>query len=138
MKTLKTIFILALVASAFAACTPDFDKVLVDETGVWKVDKTTYEEFDNDVLIDSTREETLNDGTFTFNEDMTGLGIDAANDSSEFTWLYNSDAEILSMTFFSIITLPFDVVDYDKNSQTLRFETVDGTLREVNTIELSR
>jgi len=137
MKTLKILFLVAIATVTFTACA-DYENIIVDETGVWNVDKYTYEEFEDGVLVDSTREEIANDGTITFNEDMTGIAIDAANDSTEFTWRYDSDNEVLTLTYLGFFAIAYDVVDFNKDSQTLTGEFVDGSNRQVTTLELSK
>ncbi len=138
MKIFKTIFLVVLAASIFAACTPDLDKILIKQDGVWNVDKWTTETYTDGVLIDSlTTVET--GGSYTFNEDMTGSFIDADGETGTFSWSYNADLEALTMVDDSFpFPIIFDVVEYTKNSQTLRWEFELGTDKDVTTVELSR
>jgi hypothetical protein len=139
MKTLKTIFLVVLAATMFAACTADFDKIIVKQDGTWNVAKSTTESYTNGVL-DST-EVTENDGTITFKDDMTGSYVDSDGTTGNFTWAFNEELETITITEDSF-PLTFDILESSNNAQTLQteiaFEFFGVEIKTVNTIELER
>lgn len=139
MKTLKTIFLVFLAASMFAACTADFDKIIVKQDGTWNVDKVTTESYTNGNL--DTTEVLENQGTITFNSDNTGSYQDLNGESGNFTWTYNADTEQLTWTEDSI-SLTYDILESSNNAQTMQseftFDFFGQTFRTVNTVELSK
>jgi hypothetical protein len=139
MKTLKTIFLVVLAATMFAACTADFDKIIVKQDGTWNVAKITSESYTNGVL-DST-DVSENEGTITFNSDNTGSynGIDG--ESGNFTWSYNAEIEQLTWTEDSV-SLTYDILESSNKAQTLQtditFDFFGVEFKTVITIELDR
>jgi hypothetical protein len=123
----------------FAACTADFDKIIVKQDGTWNVAKITSESYTNGVL-DST-DVSENEGTITFNSDNTGSynGIDG--ESGNFTWSYNAEIEQLTWTEDSV-SLTYDILESSNKAQTLQtditFDFFGVEFKTVITIELDR
>lgn len=119
MNKINFLAIVFAAALGLTAC-QNVEKILPSNEGTWEAVSITISEFEDGVATVTDSVVTYNGNlTYKFNDDGTGVYTED-NDTEEFTWLYDSDNEKLTITEGSIPAI-FDVIEISKDEMQLFF-----------------
>lgn len=117
MNKLNVLVVFFTAALAFTAC-QNPEKILPSNEGTWEAVTITISEFEDGVATVTDSVVTYNGNlTYQFNEDGTGVYTEDS-DTENFTWLYDSDNEKLTISD-GLFPLIFDVVEISKDEMEL-------------------
>lgn len=139
MKVFPPYLLLGMTVMAFFACNPNPEKILIENTGLWNVDRFYYAIYTNDTL--SYDNNSINAGTMEFREDGTGTAIWGPTTPQAFEWAYDEDVEEMHLTGVSGMGLIYRIIESTKNKQLWSGEheqtSLGRTVRREHTLELS-
>ncbi|MEL6589167.1 MAG: hypothetical protein AAFQ68_03765 [Bacteroidota bacterium] len=117
MKKFNFLVLFFVAALAFTAC-QNPEKIIPSNEGTWEAVSITISEFEDGVATVTDSVVTYNGNlTYQFNEDGTGVYTED-NETENFTWLYDSDNEKLTISD-GLFPLIFDVVEISKDEMEL-------------------
>ena len=114
MKIFKAFAFTLIAAFALSSCN-NVEKILPKKDGLWNV-KSIHQitSVDGTVQQDTTMSD---QGTMMFNSDGTGVNADNNGGTTEFTWAYDKEADVVSVTQDSL-TLENNVLESSSKAQT--------------------
>ena len=136
MKSFRILAIAALAAVFFTGCM-NLEKLLPN-VGTWNMSEVNQKVYQDGTLATDT---TIYDlGTITFNDDGTG-STTSDNQTTEFTWSYDGDAETITITEDSTVTT-MDVLESSKKEiktfNSTEFEFFGVTIKTDMTSTLTK
>ena len=95
MKLFKAFAFTLIAAFALSSCN-NVEKILPKKDGLWNV-KNIHQVTTVDGMV---QQDTMmaDQGTMMFNSDGTGVTTDNNGNTNEFTWSYDKDADVVSVT----------------------------------------